>query len=159
MKQWSVVRQCKGRLFWPKMREQIKKLYNDCSNCTEHRISRPQKTNEIDYKNVFENFYPNQMVEIDYCQKGTQDYLVIACSLTGFIQVFETKDKGAAQAVLKMRQWGAIWGLPYIVKSDRGPGFHEAFEEGMAKFGVKVIHSCSYKQHSPMGWRREVCAH
>ena len=67
---------------------------------------------------MFENFFPNQMVEIDFAQRGTQDYLVVACSLTGFIQVYETKDKGAAQAVLKMRQWGATWGLPYIMKSD-----------------------------------------
>ena len=87
----TMVRQYKGRIFGPKMGEQIKKLYNDCISCTEHRISRSQKTNEVDYKNVFENFYPNQMVEIDYCQKGTQDYLVIDCILTGFIQVFETK--------------------------------------------------------------------
>ena len=55
----TMVRQCKGKLFWPKMRKQIKKLYNDSSSCTENRISRPQKTNQISYKNVFENFFPN----------------------------------------------------------------------------------------------------
>ena len=49
--------------------------------------------NEIIYKDVFENFYTNQMVQIDFSQKGSQDYFVIACNLTGFIQAFETRDK------------------------------------------------------------------
>ena len=47
------------------------------------------------------------MVQIDFAQKCSQDYLVIACSLTDFIQAFETRDKSSAQAVLKIRQWGA----------------------------------------------------
>ena len=47
-----------------------------------------------------------------------------------------------------MRQWGATWGLPYIVKSERGPVFRAACEKRMAKFGVKLIHSSSYNPQS-----------
>ena len=58
------------------------------------------------------------MVEMDFCQRGNKDYLIFACSLTGFIQAYETRNKGSAEAVLKLRQWGANWGLPYLVKTD-----------------------------------------
>ena len=40
------------------MREAIRKVYLCCDSCTENRVSRPQKSNEIDFTNVFENFYP-----------------------------------------------------------------------------------------------------
>ena len=97
------------------MREALRKSYLSCNSCTENRISKPNaKSNEIDFTNVFENFYPNQMVEMDFCQKGNKDYLIFACSLTGFIQAYETRNKGSAEAVLKLRQLGANWGLPKI---------------------------------------------
>ena len=143
-----MIRQTKGKIFWPRMREAIKKFYLGCNSCTENRISRPQKANEIDFTNVFENFYPNQMVEVDFCQKGNKDYLIFACSLTGFIQAYETKNKSSAEAVLKLRQWGANWGLPYYVKSDFGPGFRQTFENDLSNMGVKVEHSSGYNPQS-----------
>jgi hypothetical protein len=51
-----MIRQTKGKNFWPRMREAIKKIYLECNSCTENRISSPQKANEIDFTNVFENF-------------------------------------------------------------------------------------------------------
>ena len=115
------------------MREALRRSYLSCASCTENRISRPEKSNEIDFTNVFEN----QMVEIDLCQKGNKDYLIFACSLTGFIQAYETRNKGSTEAVLKLRQWGANWGLPYYVKCDFGPGFRQSFEEDLSKIGVE----------------------
>ena len=88
------------------------------------------------------------MVEMDFCQKGNKDYLIFACSLTGFIQAYETRNKGSAEAVLKLRQWGANWGLPYLVKSDFGPGFRQTFEKDLSKLGVKVSHSSAYNPQS-----------
>ena len=143
-----MIRQTKGKIFWPKMREALRKSYLNCASCTENRISRPQKPNEIDFTNVFENFYPNQMVEMDFCQKGNKDYLIFACSLTGFIQAYETRNKGSLEAVLKLRQWGANWGLPYCVKCDFGPGFRQSFKEDLSKIGVKVDHSSAYNPQS-----------
>ena len=144
-----MIRQTKGKIFWPKMREALRKSYLSCSSCTENRISRPNaKSNEVDFANVFENFYPNQMVEMDFCQRGNKDYLIFACSLTGFIQAYETKNKGSAEAVLKLRQWGANWGLPYLVKTDFGPGFRQTFEQDLSELGVKVAHSSAYNPQS-----------
>ena len=67
-----MIRQTKNRIVWPSMREAIKKSYMECNSCTENRISRPQKANEIDFSDVFEIVYPNQMVEVDFCQRGNK---------------------------------------------------------------------------------------
>ena len=81
----------KGKICWPKLRADLKKTYEQCPECTENRISQPQKDNEISYRNIFNNIYPNQMIELDFAQKGSQDYMVVGCSLTGFLQVYEVK--------------------------------------------------------------------
>ena len=74
--------------------------------------------------------------------------MVIACSLTDFLQVYEVKNKGSTEAILKLREGGASYGLPYVVKCDFGPVFRESFEEGMRKPGVRVIHSSAYNPQS-----------
>ena len=83
----NMIRQTKGNIFWPKMHADLKKTYIECTQCTENRISKPQKDNENSFRNIFENFFPNQMIENYFAQKGAQDYIVVACSLTGFLQV------------------------------------------------------------------------
>ena len=88
------------------------------------------------------------MIEVDFAQKGTQDYMVVASSLTGFLQVYEVKNKGSTEAILKLCELGESYGLPYVVKCDFGPGFRESFEEGMRKLGVRVIHSSAYNPQS-----------
>ena len=58
----SMIRQTKGNIFWPKMHADLKKTYIECAECTENRISKPQKDNENSFRNIFENFFPNQMI-------------------------------------------------------------------------------------------------
>ena len=70
------------------------------------------------------------MIEVDFAQKGTQDYMLVAFSLTGFLQLYEVKNKGTTEAILKLREWGASYGLPYVVKCDFGPGFRESLSRG-----------------------------
>ena len=66
----NMIRQVKNKLFWPKLRNDLKKTYEGCPECTQFRISHPQKSNEVSYRNIFSNFYPNQLPEVDFAQKG-----------------------------------------------------------------------------------------
>ena len=52
----NMIRQTKGKIFWPKLRSDLRKTYEQCPECTEHRISHAQKDNEISYRNIFNNF-------------------------------------------------------------------------------------------------------
>ena len=135
------------------MRQQIKDTYNNCRPCTEHRTSKPQKSNEISYKDVFENFYPNEMIECDFAQKGSRDFM-----LTGYLQAFEVKNKSSSEAVRCVREWSSLFGKPYKCKCDSGPGYRETFERELKQMGIEVVYSSAYNPQlkCPLG---EECAY
>ena len=54
----TMIRQVKSRLWWPKIRNDIKDVYTQCTGCSEYRASHPQKQNEVSMEDVFNNFYP-----------------------------------------------------------------------------------------------------
>ena len=70
----SMMLQTKSRIFWPGMRADIESCYKECQECALNKNSKPQKKNEIDFSNLFENFY---RVQIDFCQKGNEEFLVM----------------------------------------------------------------------------------
>ena len=144
----TMILQTRGKIFWPKMRQELKDYYEKCDACTMHRNSRPQKANEISMANLFNNFYPNQRVQIDFCEKGRDDYLVMVDVMSGFFQVYKVKNKSASEAVLKVREWSSSWGRPFEIFSDSGPGFRQTFEEECLKLGITVKHSSGYNSSS-----------
>ena len=88
------------------MREQFKQFYENCEACTLHRNSRPQKSNEISMSNLFDNFYPNQRVQLDFAEKGPDNYLVMCDMMSGFFQVFQVRNKSASEAIENGRHSG-----------------------------------------------------
>ena len=52
----TMVLQTKNRLFWPRMRQDLENHNSQCKPCTEIRISRAQKPNEVNMGNLFETF-------------------------------------------------------------------------------------------------------
>ena len=147
---------CKQKIFWPKMRQNIKEFYLRCEQCTENRISRAQPKNEIDYGDLFNNFMPGQFVEADFLQKGNDDFMVMVDTLSGFLQCYKVKNKSSAEAIAKVREWASMWGRPYKLKVDSGPGFRNTFEEGMKNLGIGVVHSSAYNSQSQGSCERGV---
>ena len=88
------------------------------------------------------------MVELDYAEKGCNNYLIIICALTGFMQAYKTPNKGTDEAIKCLRTWSAQFGRPYTAKSDSGPAFRLTWEEELAKLGVSVSHSSCYNPQS-----------
>ena len=138
------------------MKEQLEKYYESCEACTLHRNSRPQKSNEISMENLFNNFYPNQRIQIDFCEKGADNYLVMVDVMSGFFQVYKVKHKSAQEAILRVREWSASWGKPFEIFADGGPGFRNTFEEEAAKLGIIVKHSSGYNSSSQSTVERAV---
>ena len=68
--------------------------------------------------NLFNNFYPNQRVQIDFAEKGLDSYLVMCDVMSGFFQVYKVKNKSAAEAILKVREWSSFWGKPFKILAD-----------------------------------------
>ena len=85
---------------------------------------------------------------MDYAISGHQSYILIVCALTGFIRCYKTSNQSKNEAVRCMREWGALYGMPYAIKVDSGPAFRLAFEQEMEDYGVKIIHSSAYHPQS-----------
>ena len=94
------------------MCDELVRYYEACEECTIHRNSRPQKSNEISMGSLFENFYPSQRVQFDFAERGLDEYLVMCNVMSGFLQIYKVKNKSAEQAILKVREWSAFWGKP-----------------------------------------------
>ena len=144
----AMIQQARNCIFWPGMKSDLLKIYQECSACQENKVSKANEHNEVSQDNLFENFLPGQQVEIDFAQKGCHDYLMIVCSLTGYIQAYKTNNKGTDEAVKCLRNWSTHYGMPYIVKSDGGPAFRDAWETELKKRGVKIAHSSCYNPQS-----------
>ena len=89
----SMMIQAKSKIFWPGMKRDLKKIYDECPTCQENKASKANEHNEIAQDDIFENFIPGQMVELDYAEKGSNSYLMIICALTGFMQAYKTSNK------------------------------------------------------------------
>ena len=68
--------------------------------------------------------------------------------VSGFMQAFKTPRKSTEEAIKCLRSWGSKFGLPYEVKSDNGPAFHQEWETALKKMGIKVLHSSAYNSQS-----------
>jgi hypothetical protein len=144
----SMMIQAKSKIFWPGMKRDLKKIYDECPTCQENKASKANEHNEIAQDDIFENFIPGQMVELDYAEKGSNSYLMIICALTGFMQAYKTSNKGTDEAIKCLRTWSSQYGKPYTAKSDTGPAFRLTWEEELATLGVRVTHSSCYNPQS-----------
>ena len=68
--------------------------------------------------------------------------------MTGYIKVFKTPNQSAKKAIKCIREWAAIYGMPYAIKVDSGPAFRKTFEKELKEMGVKIIHSSAYHPQS-----------
>ena len=105
-------------------------------------------SNEESFKDLFENYYPNSLLQADFAQYGDQDFLVIVCMLSGFGKVFKTKNKTTSEAIKAIRTWVGMYGRPKRLRVDAGPAFREGFIEELQKLGIQVTHSSAYSLQS-----------
>ena len=92
-------------------------------------MDKGQAHNEISNENIFKNFLPWQILELDYAERGNKIYLLIVCALTGFVQAYKTANKSTSEALKCVRAWAANWGLPYSVKINSGPAFCQTWQD------------------------------
>ena len=102
----------KGRVYWPAMRQQLHELYNNCQECSLHKISKSRPPNECSQNNLFENYYPNSFLQADFLEFSGQDYMTMVDTLTGYGRVFITKNKTTEEALKVVRGWTALYGRP-----------------------------------------------
>ena len=74
--------------------------------------------------------------------------MTVVCVLTGYGRVFTCKDKSTEEALRVIRQWVALYGRCLEVRTDSGPAFRSAFQEGLKAMGINLNHSSAYSPQS-----------
>ena len=49
---------------------------------------------------------------MDFAERGTENFLVIVCQMSGFMQIYKCPQKSTEQALLRLREWCAQYGAP-----------------------------------------------
>ena len=62
--------------------------------------------------------------------------MTMVCVLTGYGRVFTCKDTSTEEALRVIRQMVALYGRCLEVRTDSGPGFRSAFQEGLKTMGI-----------------------
>ena len=66
------------------MKKDLEACYRECQECALHKNSKPQKKNEVDFSDLFEYFYPGNRVQIYFCEKLNEDFLVMVDQMSGY---------------------------------------------------------------------------
>ena len=101
--------------------------------------------------NLFENYFPESRVQIDYAKKGNDNFLVLCCQISRFIQVYKTRNKSTEQALLKLRVECELL-FPLLPLT----AIRNNFVEECSKMGVRVEHSSLYNPGSQSGVERSI---
>ena len=79
------------------MRAELDDHYTQCKACTDNRISRAQKPNEVDMTSLFENFFPGSSVQFDFAERGNDEFWVLCCQMSGVMQMYKTRNESTEQ--------------------------------------------------------------
>ena len=127
----AIARTC---VWWPKMDEEIEREIKLCTVCQNVRSSPPSAP-LIPWKWATRPF---QRIHIDFCQKGSDYFLVVVDSHSKWIEVQHMTTITAGNTINELRLIFAQHGLPEEVVSDNGPQFVSTeFAEFMNKNGIK----------------------
>ena len=127
----AIARTC---VCWPKMYEEIEreiKLFSVCQNVR----SSPPSAPLIPWKWATRPF---KRIHIDFCQKGSDYFLVVVDSRSKWIEVQHMTSITTEKTINELRLIFAQHGLLEEVVSDNGPQFvSNEFSEFMHKNGIK----------------------
>ena len=112
------------------------------------RISQTRPSNECSFRDLFQNFYPNTILQTDFAEFQGQNFMVIVDIQSGYGRVFKTRNKTTSAAVTAVRQWVNMYGRPTQIRCDAGPAYREGFIADMKKLGISVSHSSAYSPQS-----------
>ena len=87
------------------MKAELDSCYSQCQECTKKRISRPQKQNEINMMNLFENYFPGSRVQIDFAEKANDDFLVLCDQMSGLMQIYKCRNKSTEIEGVECNLW------------------------------------------------------
>ena len=111
----SMILQYKCKIYWPGIKQTLKKKYEECEACQQNKASQATPHNQVSSIDLFQHFMPGQRLQVDYAEKGNGNYLMVVDCLTGFMQAYKTPRKSTEDAIKSICDWAGHWGMPYKI--------------------------------------------
>ena len=105
-------------VWWPGINENIEKLSKHCDTCQMNQ-NNPQKTTPHPWIPATRAW---ERIHIDFAQLFDRQWLVVVDSYSKFPEIIDMGHNTKTEATIReLRKLFAVYGLPRLVVSDRGP--------------------------------------
>ena len=97
------------------------------------------------------DLHPIESLNLDFCQYGSQYYLVVVDRFSELLWANQTPNQTTAEAVKFLTAIWNIYSLRREVRCENGPTFKTTFTDTLQSLGVNVVNSSSYHP-AENGW-------
>ena len=131
--------------FFHGMSEVVKKLVENCEECTKHLPSLPTLPSTF----TPEMLTANEQIGIDLFEFNKVHYLIIACKYSGYIVIYRLHSMTTNALIEKLDDYRFKYGDPRIIRCDGARYFvSEEFMQWAKALDIKVEVSSSFNQSS-----------
>jgi transposase InsO family protein len=129
----TMAKRADDMVWWPSMRNEIKKWVERCSEC---QSSRPQQRREPMMSFTVPQA-PGLMVHADYFEMGNGDYLILVDGFSGWMEVLSANNMRPSELKRLLRLYMTRNGVPKNFHSDQGSAFESTeFQEFCDRWGI-----------------------
>lgn len=118
----SCITRAKTALFWTGMADDIIKFVSNCSICQSSLPNKPLEP--LLLRPIPERLW--QIVATDIFQIGSQHFLLIVDSYSGFTDYTKLSTLSSMTVIEALKNWFAVHGIPDFLDSDGGPQYASA---------------------------------
>ena len=131
----STIRRARSTVWWPAIESDIKSTVAACEQCQSLLPCQPKEP----LLPTPPSTRPFENVSADFCQVGSQQWLVYHDRYSGWVEAAHFgRDTPASRAVSVISQWFAQLGVPLSIRTDNGPQFSaKSFADFLTRWGVR----------------------
>ena len=143
----SMLNLAKSKLYWPGLKEDLKRIYKTCDQCLTNSISKPKASHEV-IPTSMQVLQPNEVVHLDYCEVEGKDILIVKCKSTGHNWARITPNKTGETTVKTFERYINTFDRPRICVTDHGPAFSSTFVDYLQANHIIHHYSSYYRPQS-----------
>ena len=143
----SMLNLAKSKLYWPGLKEDLRRVYKSCDECLTNSISKPAASYEV-IPTSMQVLQPNEIVHLDYCEVDGKDILIVKCKSTGHNWARITPNKTGETTIKMFERYITTFDRPCICVTDHGPAFSSNFVDFLNANHIIHHYSSYYRPRS-----------
>ena len=135
-----MVKLARKSLFWPRMSTDLKKFYQQCSDCDEHRQAKTEKRCEVVPEDLT-MLAPAKQLAMDHFFYNKMIFLVIKDRASGYIYSEKVENTSTEVSVRVLLNFCHAYGYCHKVKTDGAGNFRGSFTSMLRGYGMEHVKS------------------